>query len=258
MLTAITRQLGAVAVCQKQRGGIGLHDLFERNKATILLQVWRLSHPKFSSMWVQWVHQCLLKNKAFWTASIPYSKSWAFKQIMNHRSETCKFITFNMGEQSEFFMWLDPWLEHRSLVSRFGLSIIPIVESNVLARIKDFIADRRWIHPRSGHNKVLELHHLLSALNITPLNAVLWKGSKLVNLSFIWHTIRRSGTPPLWTAAVWHSYTIPNCGVFMWLALKQMLLTKDRMTAFGMSVNPPCVLCGCNAEKTEHLFCNIP
>lgn len=63
----------------KTEGGIGLHDLFERNKTSILLQVWRLSHPIFSSMWVQWVHQCLLKNKAFWIASISYSTSWAFK-----------------------------------------------------------------------------------------------------------------------------------------------------------------------------------
>lgn len=242
----------------KLEGGLGISDLHMRNKAAILLQIWRLSHPNSPSLWIRWVHRELLRNKPFWAAKIPSGSSWAVRQIMNLRTEARRYLTYNIGVDSNFFMWHDPWLENCSLYSRLGISIISSAESTSLARIRDFLSDGRWVPPSSNHVKVIELRHLLSNIVINRVDAVCWQGSKSVKLSTVYNSIRRVSTPPPWVATVWHSYAIPKCAFFMWLALKQRLLTKDRMITFGIAVNPTCLLCQCNAETTDHLFSTCP
>ena len=116
----------------------------------------------------------------------------------------------------------------------------------------------RWVPPDSNHVKVIELRHLLSSVCISRHDAVLWQNNATVSVALIWQSFRRRGVPPPWAPNVWHSFAIPKCAFFLWLALKSRLLTKDRMIAFGMSVNPTCVLCGCNDETTEHIFMICP
>lgn len=131
----------------KPEGGLGISDLHDRNKAAIFYQIWKISQYNDKSLWVQWFHKCLLKNKAFWAASIPSSSSWAVRQIMNHRLEARRFISFTIADNSCLFMWHDPWCDNRSLASRLGVSIISNAESYSLARINEFISDGRWVPP---------------------------------------------------------------------------------------------------------------
>lgn len=242
----------------KLEGGLGISDLHERNKAAIFYQIWRISHYSDSSIWIQWFHKCLLKDKSFWAATIPSASSWAVRQILNHRMEARRFISFDTGVDSNLFMWHDPWFQNRPLSSRLGIEVISNAESTSKARIKDFIMDGRWIPPRSNHNQVIELRQILVTVPITRKDAVLWQGTKLVKLSTIWNSIRRTGTTLPWFEAVWHSLSIPKCAFFMWLALKRRLLTKDKMQSFGMQVNPSCMLCQGNTETVEHLFTSCP
>lgn len=45
---------------------------------------------------------------------------------------------------------------------------------------------------------------------------------------------------------------------FLWLALKNRLLTKEKMIQFGFNVNPTCVLCYSSMETAEHIFSDCP
>lgn len=54
-------------------GGLGIRDLFEWNQAAILHHVWRIIHSPDNSLWLQWWHGFLMRNKGFWTMKMPSS-----------------------------------------------------------------------------------------------------------------------------------------------------------------------------------------
>lgn len=174
------------------------------------------------------------------------------------RGEARRHLSFNIGAESDLLMWHDPWLNNRPLILRMGNSIISIAESSNLAKIKMFITDGRWVPPRSNHVLAIELRHHLASIPIYRKDEILWQNNKKVTMALIWNSIRRTGTQPPWATAVWHSYSIPKCAFFMWLALKMRLLTKDKMIAFDMNVNINCILCNGSPETAEHLFTTCP
>lgn len=131
-------------------------------------------------------------------------------------------------------------------------------ESFDLAPIRTIINNGTWQTSNSNHVLAIELRRLLTALPISNTDKVLWEGNDNPSISSIWHTIRRTGTAPLWLSAVWNPFTIPKCGFFLWLALKNRLLTKEKMIQFGFNVNPICVLCHSSMESAEHIFTDCP
>lgn len=93
----------------KQEGGLGLRNVFSWNTAAILNQVWRLAQPTTNSLWLLWVHSCLLKRKSFWTTRIPYKCPWNLRKILNQRTQALQFLNFRIGTNSRFKLWHDPW-----------------------------------------------------------------------------------------------------------------------------------------------------
>lgn len=49
----------------KVEGGLGLRDLSTWNTASCLFQLWRITQPSSSSLWLMWFQRTFLKNKAF-------------------------------------------------------------------------------------------------------------------------------------------------------------------------------------------------
>ncbi|PSS30620.1 Ribonuclease H protein [Actinidia chinensis var. chinensis] len=60
-----------------------------------------------------------------------------------------------------------------------------------------------------------------------------------------------------WPAVIWSNYTTPKHAFILWLAMKERLLTKDRLPDPG--ADQTCSLCRTENETTEHLFfqCNF-
>ena len=242
----------------KNEGGLGLSNLVERNRAAILFQVWRASNPNAESLWIRWIHTCFLRGKSIWSVKPNCGTPWAIRQILNLRSEALNYLDFSVGAHSNFFMWCDPWLRKRSMISRFSESIVSLTRSNSSARIKEFLVNGSWISLPSYRIHIIELCNLLQMVRIGPDDAVLWRGNKKVNVSLIWNSIRTVGTPKLWVQVVWHLKSITKCSFFMWLALQGRLLTKDRMKMFGWTVDDKCVLCRCTEETSAHVFTDCP
>lgn len=60
-----------------------------------------------------------------------------------------------------------------------------------------------------------------------------------------------------WYDTVWNSFSIPKCSFFLWLALQNRLLTKDRMILYNMNTSPGCLFCS-SPESIIHLFTDCP
>ncbi|KAK1360680.1 hypothetical protein POM88_045154 [Heracleum sosnowskyi] len=242
----------------KNEGGLGIRDLTEWNRAAIFYQIWRLSKPHADSLWILWLHECLFKQKSFWTASLPSSSPWCLKEIMNLRQEAKHYIFYSIGRNSGLKLWHDPWINHESLVNLLGPDIISIEGSFPLAPIRSIIANGIWSTSRSNHMLAMDLRCLISTYTISREDKVFWQNNHNPNISIIWHSFRNSAVPPPWVPMVWHSLSIQKCAFFMWLMLKKRLLTKDKMIRFGFNVNPRCTLCYCQDETVQHLFVECP
>lgn len=164
-------------------------------------------------------------------------------------------ICYKVGRNSSFLLWHDPWLENQPLIYRFG-SVIRLVDSYNFAKASSMMNDTGWNPHPSNHVLAIELRHLLLNSEVQTCDSILWDGQKTATIASIWDSLRNAMIAPLWIPTIWHSWAIKKCSIFLWLALKNRLLTKDRMLHFGMNVNPVCLLCKVMNESAEHLFCS--
>lgn len=243
----------------KAEGGLGIRDLCEWNLAAFLHHLCRIVR-RDSSLWISWFHSTLLRNKAFWTVPIPSKASWCVKKILQLRPLALTKIKYQVGLGSQFLFWHDPWLDNVPLLARFDNTIISIAETSQWAKVGDFITNQHWSLPPSNHTWVIDLREQVGAVNIGTLDKITWDGCLIHDaaLSFIWNSIRSPGARPLWLDAVWHPLAVPKCSFLLWLALKNRLLTKERMLNFSMTTDLMCVLCNSQLETNAHLFSTCP
>ncbi|XP_074288803.1 uncharacterized protein LOC141613960 [Silene latifolia] len=57
-----------------------------------------------------------------------------------------------------------------------------------------------------------------------------------------------------WYRACWNTLNIPKTSYIYWAAMKNRLMTNDRLIRMGSIVAPDCYLCGSNPETHNHLF----
>lgn len=206
------------------------------------------------------MHKSLLKGKVFWTTKVPYKCPWSFKKILNLRQLASEYIRYYVGRDSNFFIWHDPWVGNSPLITQYRLDIVSIAESQSSAKLRDFLHDNSRDLPRSNHVDMMDLRRKIGSILIHHQDSISWDGLQAfkVQHSSIWCSIRDRGPPSPWYGIVWNQCALPKCSFTLWLALKNRLLTKDRMLAFGMNVDPVCLLCNTDNESVQHLFSNCP
>lgn len=236
-----------------QEGGLGIRNVVTWNAAAILFQLWRVIHPTNNSVWLQWLHKVMLRKKGFWTMSIPKNCSWCVRKILKARVVARRFIRYEVGINSEMLLWHDLWLNNEPLFHRFK-TIFQEVNSTSLTKVGMFMVGNTWNTHPSNHVLAIELRQMLLGAHICNSDMIYWDGQKTASISRIWDSIRLSAAAPPWINAVWSKWSIKKCSIFLWLAFKDRLLTKDRLTKFGMRVDPLCLLCSRENESVEHLF----
>ena len=240
----------------KSEGGLGLRDLCDWNRANFLFHLWRILQPDNSSLWITWFKRIYLKRKAFWTMEISGKTPWCVRKILQARPLALRFIRYQLGATSNFSFWNDPWLDNKPLLTRFDDTIISEAASTKEDVVADFIHNATWNLPTSNHTLIMELREMVLPVTIHQYDAITWADNqaKFVSTSLIWNSIRLSSNTVPWTSAVWHALSIPKCAFIFWLALKNRLLTKERMVRFGLGNDSTCDFCHTDTETNAHLF----
>lgn len=177
------------------------------------------------------------------------------KKILEARQDALRFINYSAGINSSFLIWHDPWVDGVPLIRRYDTSIFSLTDTSNLEQLSVFMARNTWRLPTSNHVWVMDVRRRIGAVCIGSHDSITWAGSKKVTLSFIYESIRVRNHKPPWVDAIWHRLRIPKCSFFLWLALRNRLLTKDHMLRFGLQVDVGCVLCNSGATETvEHIF----
>ncbi|XP_063942662.1 uncharacterized protein LOC135150328 [Daucus carota subsp. sativus] len=169
-------------------------------------------------------------------------------------------IRYEVGMNSAFSFWHDPWIRGASLINLLHPSTISTLQSSSDALAGQFMDNGSWHLPTSNHFDCLELRSLVLNIQIHPRDKIRWDTtqSNATGISTIWNSIRTIGTPPAWVDVVWHNLSIPKCAFTFWLAIKGRLLTRDRMHKFNMNTELRCILCNIDNESHRHIFVSCP
>ena len=57
-----------------------------------------------------------------------------------------------------------------------------------------------------------------------------------------------------WQRLIWTSLVVPKHAVISWMAILNILPTKDRMWNWGIELDEDCILCKEEKESREHMF----
>lgn len=161
------------------------------------------------------------------------------------------------ASHSSFKFWHDPWVRNLPLISQFSSHVISTSNSHNLATISEFLQAGQRSLPQSNHTDIIDLRSRILQIQVHNSEHVTWNDSRAVSITTIWNSIRTVNSQPPWFDLVWNSFSIPKCSFIAWLALKNRLLTKDRMISFGMNVDPACLLCS-SPETVHHLYLDCP
>ncbi|XP_062096245.1 uncharacterized protein LOC133802030 [Humulus lupulus] len=86
---------------------------------------------------------------------------------------------------------------------------------------------------------------------VYPHNEISWPSYSIAKV----HKQLKKNTEIRWKySPIWDRLGIPKHKFVTWLALKRRLQTRDRLTRFGVTNDPLCVICGQFEESHIHLF----
>ncbi|XP_074361033.1 uncharacterized protein LOC141701249 [Apium graveolens] len=164
------------------------------------------------------------------------------------------FAIQSFWASSSFSMWHDPWLGGRTLLDLFGFEIISLAESSNFALVRESLLNDSWNIAPSNHTLMMELRNLLNNTEISSSNRILWDDLSTIKTSDIWYSLRSRKPQVAWFHFVWHKVKVPKAAFLLWLAIRNRLLTRDRMIRFGISTPIHCPLCLTDLESRDHLF----
>ncbi|XP_016691291.1 uncharacterized protein [Gossypium hirsutum] len=75
-----------------------------------------------------------------------------------------------------------------------------------------------------------------------------------VSTSQLWEAIRTRGVKVECQCLLWFPLHIPKHSLIAWMVIFNRLPTRDRLLAFGISIDTCCFFCMDAAEKCDHIF----
>ncbi|XP_074342223.1 uncharacterized protein LOC141679691 [Apium graveolens] len=209
----------------KSEGGLGLKDLIEWNNSAIYFQLWRITQPTSRSIWITWFKSTFLRRRDFWLLKASSCISWSIRQILIARTEVSRFIQYNVGSNSSFFLWQDPWVLQRPLLDFIDHRTVSILHSNDQAKVNTIIHNGTWnLHP-SNRTLAMDFLDLVSNIRIHQHDHLLWDGTQAnrVKLSDIWNSSRTISNGEQWLKIVWHPMA-SFCGLLSKIGSLQMIV----------------------------------
>ncbi|KAL8111937.1 hypothetical protein AgCh_019586 [Apium graveolens] len=209
----------------KEEGGLGVKNMIDWNRAQILGHLLKII-TKHNSLWSNWVHATLLRNKHLWIMHIPTDSSWIWKKILKSCTTALQFITYVIGNGCSTSLWFDPWWE--------GICLASTLYSPIIRQCR-----------LTSNAMVSVLLH--SGVDVT----------KVTNWD-IWNSLRNKEHEVSWAPAVWSKLVIYRYAHHQWVACHGRLPTLARLARFGITSTQLCYLCIGGTETDNHILRHCP
>ncbi|XP_050227614.1 uncharacterized protein LOC126677168 [Mercurialis annua] len=218
-------------VCAKKSyGGLGIKAVYLWNVAAISKHVWNLVSFK-PSFWATWVITNKLKLSSFCGISKPLDSSWSWRGLLKIRPLIAPFFEYILVDGAKFFFWHDPWPNGISIADRFPGVVIKDTEVHKSAKVGILWRNNDWVLPDPIDQSTLNAWDFIKSnfkVNTEARDRVKWKA-------------RSNGH-------------IPRFSFISWLAMKDSLMTKDKLKKWKVITSDSCSMCNLHTESHKHQF----
>lgn len=176
---------------------------------------------------VRWKHCCTPKEEG--GLGLKDMQAW-------NDSFMCKLLWRITSKKDS--LWIK-WVHHTYLQTRdvWGWRVNKHEDSPLIKKvlqIRDFLVENK------GDTATAE-RDLIS-----------WTKDGRFDMAKAYNELRKREQPVLWAKTVWDAAILPKHAFTLWLAVRQRLSTKDKISY--IELDPICPLCGQVSESHEHLF----
>ncbi|KAL1222629.1 hypothetical protein V5N11_002455 [Cardamine amara subsp. amara] len=183
--------------------------------------------------------------------------------LLKLRPKALPFLRISIGNGDETYFWWDPWTPFGSLIHYLGLEGPSSLGIPLFSLVKDSLSTAGWRLPPARSDLQLHLYSFISTIQYSPTNdkpswVIQGKTCNFFSSNAVWKAIRPFSPQVSWDPIVWHKVTIPKHAITTWLFVLNRNPTLDRLLAWGLDVEPLCLLCGSCPESRNHLFFECP
>ncbi|KAL8091333.1 hypothetical protein AgCh_033807 [Apium graveolens] len=198
-----------------------------------------------------------LRRRNFWDITEAWDAPWSWKNILALRTEVRPFIKTHVGNGQKTSFWFDTWaldVPFSSICSHRDISGMGLNKYNTVA---DFGVDGQVVWPQELVHKIPELQGISVRLS-NSLDQVKWFSRegcvRNFSVSQVWKDLRPHRSIVSWWHLVWFPKSIPKHCFTLWLAIRQRLLTQDRLQSWQVQQRVVCSFCERVQDSVEHLF----
>ena len=259
-------------VCQsKEKGGLGIRNLTNFNRALLGKWCWRFS-TEDNSMWRSVI---ILKYGLEDGGCFPHIPKGChgvglWKEICEEALFLRNHCSVKIGDGSKARFWEDWWCGEAPLCSSFP-SLYRLANSKG-AKVAEF-----WVASGSGEGwnfsfgrhfqgwELEEVQGFLATVNPQSINPNLtdrlwWKKEKNGSFSVktCFELLEGGSQQSVPIKMLWNPTVPTKVGFFAWEVWWGKILTMDQLKNRGFSLASRCVFCGNDEESLEHLFIHCP
>ncbi|KAG2303371.1 hypothetical protein Bca52824_032022 [Brassica carinata] len=214
-----------------------------------------------------WLKENVFRRKSYWEIQSSQRLSPTVRGMIGIRDKVGEFLRCSIGDGRAATFWFDWWTDLDPLLTALGERGPRDLRIQLSATVADAAVNGEWSLPAARSEEAETLQIVLSTM-APPLthrgpDKYLWRndGDQYVprfSSRSTWNRIRVAAPTISWHKLVWFKEEIPRCSFTVWTAILGRLPTRDRLSAWGLSIPLNCVLCSSGIETYEHLFFQCP
>ncbi|XP_062158862.1 uncharacterized protein LOC133866371 [Alnus glutinosa] len=153
------------------------------------------------------------------------------------------------------YIWFDSWQPEGYLFDRYGYRAVYDAGRAIGSKLSSIIRNGEWYWPSARSDNLVDIQSRFPEVAIGVEDIHVWKASKEVySCAETWNKLRVKLPDVNWQKVVWFPQAIPRHVLILWLALRDALVTKEKMCSWGFSGSSACIFgYGCQ-ENRGHLF----
>ena len=241
-------------VCKpKDMGGLGIENLAFMNRALLCKWWWKIYNTK--GLWQENILKKYQGNKATGNISAKQGDSQFWRELLKHRDHFTSLCKFVVGDGGNTRFREDWWIGSAPLCKQFPrlYNICFDKKKTVKEVVEGGIDNIQFRRTLTGDSREL-WEHIKEACNSVVLtdgkDNVKWTLTKkgIYTLKSFYRHLVGNGInyPHLY---MWKIKIPPRVKVFMWLALRNSILTKDNLLRRGWKGDDKCPFYG---RKRKH------
>lgn len=204
-------------------------------------------------------------NENFWILNPARRGSWIWRAICHLRALARPMVHCQIGSGIIATFWHDNWTSFGPLIELVGERGPLVTGIHIDAVVSEALNREGWWLDRSRSRSPTitllraYLPNAQEVINSEVDDTFVWfpelgRGDGSFSASATWRAFHHYPTVVFWHKAVWFTGRILKHAFITWIAVRDRMVTRDRLRSWGLTVPANCVLCSTHQESRNHLL----